>query len=280
MEVSVMNNEVFNVPLITGKTNSTIVKISKLADKKYRNKEKLFIFDGIKLFLEAVDFNAPIKYIIVDNNADLNDNVCEKIRNVQAEGVSILCVERHVFEKLTDENSPQGIITVCGFMQNLHRFFTKAENVFYENEKLIILESVRDPGNFGAILRNAVAFGIDRLIVSSDCVDIYSPKVIRASMGAFFKLKIDVVNELTSSVVALKKSGRRVLAAALEKNSLVLGKDAITSRDVFALGNEGHGLSREIIDNCTDSIFIPIKENTESLNVAIAGAIIMWEISK
>lgn len=275
-----MNNEIFNVPLITGKTNSTIAKISKLSNKKYRNEEKLFIFDGVKLFLEAVEFSASIKYVILENKATFNEQILDKIRLSQAKGAQILCVESSIFEKLTDEISPQGIITVCNFIKDKHRFFASVENESYADERIIMLESVRDPGNFGTILRNAVAFGIDRLIVSLDCVEIYSPKVIRASMGAFFKLNIDVVENISSAIISLKNQGRRVLAAALKKDSLVLGRDKISSRDVIILGNEGHGLSDDAIANCSNTVFIPMKENTESLNVAIAGAIIMWEISK
>ena len=277
-EVS-MNNTIFNTDLISGKTNSTIVKISKLQNKKYRNDEKLFICDGVKLFLEAVEYNATIKYIILNNYIELNAEVIDKIKICQKNGVSVLCVEDYIFDKLTTESAPQGIITVCEYLYKKHLFSNNIKSP-RENEKILILESVRDPGNMGTILRNSVAFGIDRLIISSDCADIYSPKVIRSSMGAIFKQKIDICSDLESPILKLKKCGKRVLGAALEKNSLTLGKDNIDSNDVFVLGNEGHGLSKNVLDLCDNTIFIPMKENTESLNVAIAAAILMWEISK
>ena len=274
-----MNNLIFNVPIINGKTNSTIIKIGKLQNKKYRNEEKLFICDGVKLFCEAYDFNANIKYIIIDNDAELSTEICSKIADCQRKGTNILCVDSTNFKKLTTENAPQGIITVCEYLYNKHSFAASGQNVV-EGEKILMLESVRDPGNMGTILRNAVAFGIDRLIISSDCADIYSPKVVRSSMGAIFKLNMDVVDNLCDVADTLKEQGRRVLGAVLGKDSLVLGKDKISSSDVFVLGNEGHGLSDEIIEHCTDTIFIPIQNNTESLNVSIAAAILMWEISK
>ena len=274
-----MNNTIFNVPLITGRTNSTIVKISKLQNKKYRNEEKLFICDGIKLFLEAVNFDAKIKYVILNNNTEFDNNIINKINDLVANGTILLCVEDYIFDKLTTENAPQGIITVCEYLYKKHSFSNEAF-CSNENEKIMIIQSVRDPGNMGTILRNAVAFGIGRLIISSDCADIYSQKVIRSSMGAIFKLNITVCDNLNAAVISLKKQGRRVLGAVLRKDSLTLGKDKITSSDVFVLGNEGHGISDEILNACTDSIFIPMRENTESLNVAIAAAILMWEISK
>lgn len=274
-----MNNLIFNVPLITGKTNSTIVKIGKLQNKKYRNEEKLFICDGIKLFLEADKFDAVIKYIIIDNNAKLNQEICEIIKKYKGKGTSILCVETDAFKKLTTESAPQGIITVCEYYFTKYSF-VDAASCKNNITKIMMLESVRDPGNLGTILRNAVAFGIDNLILSSDCVDIYSPKVVRSSMGAIFKLNITVVDDLLDTIANFKKAGRRVIGTALGRDSLVLSKDQIYKSDVFILGNEGHGLSEETIKNCSDTLFIPICENTESLNVSIAAAILMWEISK
>ena len=273
-----MNNLYFDLPLITGKTNSTIVRIGKLQNKKYRNDENLFICDGVKLFKEAFKYKANIKYIILDNSASFDDETKEIIKECKENAV-VMCVDETVFKKLTTESSPQGIITVCEYLYTKHSFnkYTKYND---KNEKIVILESVRDPGNMGTILRNAVAFGIDRLILSSDCADIYSPKVVRSSMGAIFKLKIDIFDDIIKCIEDLKSSGRRVLGTALRRNSLVLSKNPINYSDVFILGNEGHGLSDKTIDVCTDTLFIPIMENTESLNVSTASAILMWELSK
>jgi len=273
-----MNNLYFNLPVITGKSNSTIIRLGKLQNKKYRNDEKLFICDGIKLFKEAVKFKANIKYIVIDNEAELDRETLDLLKECMKK-TTVICVDSANFKKLTTENAPQGIVTVCEYLYDIHSFDNEP-NFKENNEKIIMLESVRDPGNMGTILRNAVAFGIDRLVVSSDCADIYSPKVVRSSMGAIFKLKIDVQNDFQGSIEALKRTGRRVLGAALKRDSLVMGKDKISENDVFIMGNEGHGLSENTIRLCTDTIFIPMKENTESLNVSIASAILMWELSK
>ncbi len=274
-----MLNEIFNVETITSKANSTIVKIAKLSNKKHRNEENLFVCDGKKLLIEAINFGAKIKYIILKNDINLENDIIEKILRCQKDGTIILCVNEQVFSKLTDENAPQGIITVCEFLREKHRHLTNVENTI-PNEKIFILESVRDPGNIGTIVRNAAAFGIDRLIFSSDCADIYSSKVIRAAMGAIFKIKIDIVDDLITTINNLKADGRRVLGATLGKNSLILGKIELISNDVFVVGNEGHGLSKEVINASNETIFIPMCENTESLNAAIASSIFMWELYK
>lgn len=274
-----MNSNIFGVTEITSKTNSTIVKISKLENKKYRYEEKLFICNGIKLFNEAVDFGADIKYIVLKNTVELKEETVCKIKKQQNNGVSVLCVSDEVFLKLTDELSPQGIITVCSFFEKKHEFTERLKNVRLE-EKIILLESIRDPGNIGTIIRNAAAFGIDRLIFSSDCADIYSSKVIRAAMGAVFKVRIDIVENFGATILSLKKCGKNILGAALRKNSYILGKCELSTRDAIIIGNEGHGISNEILALCDNTLLIPMAENTESLNAAIATAVIMWEISK
>lgn len=274
-----MLNEIFGTDLITSKTNSTIVKIGKLSNKKYRNEENLFVCDGKKLLNEAINFGAKIRYIIVKNDANFDAELINKIKNCKENGTAVLCVNEQVFEKLTEENAPQGVMAVCEFLKEMHTNSTTVENANFD-EKIIMLEAVRDPGNIGTIIRNAAAFGIDRLIFSSDCADIYSQKVIRAAMGAIFKVKIDIVDDFVGTVKSLKKCGKRVLSATLGKNSLILGKIELRSQDVIIVGNEGHGISDEVIKASDETIFIPMCENTESLNAAIASSIFMWELYK
>jgi len=274
-----MNDNIFGVVEITSKTNSTIVKIGKLTSKKYRNEEKLFLCNGIKLFIEAFNFGAIIRYVVLKNSVVFENDIVEKIKKLQESGTTILCVSDMVFDKLTDEQAPQGIISVCEYFKEKHTFSTIVKNVC-DDEKIMIFESIRDPGNVGTIIRNAAAFGINRLIFTSDCADVYSSKVIRAAMGAVFKVKIDIINDVKETINFLKGKNRKIYGAALQKDSLVLGKHILSSQDVIIIGNEGHGLSSKILDLCDNTLFIPMCENTESLNAAMATAIIMWEISK
>jgi TrmH family RNA methyltransferase len=274
-----VNNEIFNVDLITSKSNSTIVKIGKLETKKYRYEEQLFVCNGIKLFLEAAKYGAKIRYIVLKNSADFEEKIIKEIKAEKLKGADIICVSDEVFEKLSEENSPQGIICVCQFMENMHTFSTTVKNV-NQDERVIILESIRDPGNLGTIIRNAVAFGFDKIILSSDCADIYSSKVIRSAMGATFKIKIDIVSNIVMSIIDLRTSGYNVLGAALIENSKILGEYQISPKDIFVIGNEGHGLSSQVIEACDDTVYIPMCDNTESLNAGMAAGIIMWEQSK
>lgn len=269
------NNELFGVEIITSKANSAIVKIGKLTDKKYRKQDKMFLCDGIKLFEESVDFCPDVRYIVVDNDVEFESKIIDKIKQKQHSGTIILCVTKMVFEKLTDEKSPQGIITVCGISEKKGLFSTSAKK-----EKIMILESVRDPGNVGTIMRNSAAFGIDRLILSSDCADIYSSKVVRAAMGAIFKVNCEIVDDLFTKIEDMKKSGYNILGAALKKDSLVLGNYKFSNNDAVVIGNEGKGLSNKILDICDNTLLVPMQDNTESLNAAMAATIIMWEMYK
>ena len=273
-----MNSQVFGVECIVSKTNSTIAKIAKLLNKNDRKEAELFTLDGVKLFLEAYNFGAEIKYVVLNDLSSFDPDTVDKIFKARENGAKIICANEAVFSKLTEENAPQGIITVCSFLP-IHRFAPCVDTIS-DDEKILFLESVRDPGNVGAMLRNAAAFGIDRLILTSDCADIYSQKVLRAAMGAIFKVKIDIIADTCKTIEALKNNGRRVISTTLGINSLELGKDTISGQDVFIIGNEGHGVSASTIALSNETMFIPMCKNTESLNASVAAAILMWELFK
>ena len=274
-----MIEQILGQETITSKTNSTIVKIGKLVKKKYRDEDKLFLCDGVKLFHEAINFGAKIEYILLKNDVDFESDTIDAIKALKASGTRVLVLNEAVYSKISTEISPQGIIAVCSYL-DLIKYDDELKENINQNEKVMMLEAIRDPGNLGTIIRNAAAFGIDRLILSSDCVDIYSQKIIRAAMGAIFKLKINIVGDFVGAIKHLQGLGRVVLSATLNDKALVLGKKALNKTDVVIIGNEGHGLSSEAINASNDAIIIPMEKNTESLNAAMASAIFMWELYK
>jgi TrmH family RNA methyltransferase len=148
---------------------------------------------------------------------------------------------------------------------------------------VILLESVRDPLNVGAIIRSAAALGVGHLILSADCADVYHPRTVRAAMGPLFSMPITRVEDLAGSVAALRAEGRPVYAAALDDTALRLGSFPLHDGETAAcavIGNEGHGLSEDVIRACTRSIYIPMEADTESLNAGVAAALLMWELCK
>lgn len=263
---------------ISSKNNALVVKLAKLKEKKYRKAEGLFRFDGIKLFYEAANYGAPIEYVLVAESA--RDKYCVEIEQ-NCNCSKLYVISDDAFLKLTDEQAPEGIVTVCTNLNSI----TSASDLNalaneIENKRVLMLESIRDTGNMGTIIRSARAFGIDTLIVSSDCADLYNSKTIRAAMGGLFTQRIVVVESITNAVSEMRKLGARVFAAALDRDAKKLGELELKRGDVILIGNEGHGLSKEAINACNECVYIPMESDSESLNASIAASICMWELYK
>ena len=139
---------------------------------------------------------------------------------------------------------------------------------------------MRDPGNLGSVIRSAVAFGVDHIVLTADCADIYNPKTVRSAMGSLYRTKVTIVNDFESFISAAKHNGRRVFAAELSENAKSLHEVGLTKGDIVIIGNEGHGISKDISTICSGSVYIPISKKTESLNASVAAAIFMWEQNK
>ena len=221
---------------ISSKDNEMIKRIKKLKEKKYREEYNEFIVEGIKMVEEAIIEKAKIKTIIICDDCKTTGCIPNEIMYEIAK-YDCIYVSEKVFGYITDVINPQGIMAVIQKPEC-------AENeIDFEEENFLILDNIQDPGNIGTILRSAAAFGINRLIFSSDCADLYSQKVIRSSMGAIFKLNFDIVDNLPEALMKLKKQGKRVISTTLKDNSLKLGECLINKSDVFVIGNEGHGIS-------------------------------------
>lgn len=270
-----------SMEIITSRQNKTISFLSSLQKKKAREEEKTFIFDGIKLLSEAIKNGAEIYCVVI--NSECADNVLSKLQelygiDILSLGHKILYAIPSVFERLTDERSPEGVVCAARFMENIHKTYESERDISVsENERILMLESVRDPQNIGAIIRSARAFNVDRIIMSSDCADIYSAKTVRASMGNVFGIRIDRVDSIPSAILSLKAQGRAVYAAALDENAKRLGEDKLESGSVVVIGNEGHGLTPDAIGAATGTIYIPMAKGVESLNAGVAASVLMWE---
>ena len=145
--------------------------------------------------------------------------------------------------------------------------------------RAVILEDVRDPGNVGGILRSAAAFGVGTVLLVS-CADPLGDRAVRASMGAVFRLRIAVSDSVSAVGEAIVRSGRKAVAAALTDDAGELGAVSLGKDDVPVIGNEGHGLSREMLSHCSSSLKIPMTPGCESLNARAAAAVILWEYFK
>ena len=275
--------------IILSKNNPTIVRLAKLSSKKHREQEGLFMLDGEKLFSEAVEYGTKIEYVLLsseltEQKAEFVDYVEKALERTKNSDARILILDKSLFEKVTSEKSPQGIITVAKTID-----FSRKYNTIYNNEKffqkkrsVIMLCDVRDPGNIGTVLRSACAFDIDAVLIDKGCCDLFSPKVVRGSMGALFKTPIKLVDDVVCEIEDMRKYKVCVCAAALDRNALSLDKFELDKNEsvCFVIGNEGSGLDKRVIDACEKSVFIPMAENTESLNASVASSVLMWELFK
>lgn len=250
--------------LLTSKNNEKIKDARKLADKKYRERFGLFALEGVKLLSDYLSSGGtPTRIFIADDAAEK----CFEL--VSASGCrEVYSVPRTVYEYLSFENAPEGVMALCP----IPKAGAPREGSF------LILESLRDAGNLGTTVRSAAAFGIENIVLSADCVDLYNPKTLRAAMGALFFANIFVRDELCGFVGELKAQGRRVFAALPSSDASDVRSAGMRRGDCVVIGNEGAGISDALISRCTASVTIPMRGQTESLNAAAAAAVLMWEL--
>ncbi len=255
--------------IIRSRSNEKIVEAAKLHRKKYRDEKREFCFEGKKLLLEAINAKVDILALFY------TPKNCEFVSALKGSFEKIPVTES-VYEKLTDENSPEGLFCVAKYLDRI-KFLSK----IYKDEKItspFIVAGVQDPGNLGTLIRSALALNTGTLIISNDCADVYARKTLRASMGALFGSDILVVNDINSVPASLLSKGYSVYAATPHKNSTSLGELLASRQNIcFAVGNEGHGLSESFINCCQGCVTIPMNKSSESLNVTAAATILMWE---
>jgi TrmH family RNA methyltransferase len=281
----------FDGEIITSRQNRRVVELMKLDDRRAREKTRTFRFDGVKLLCEALRRGVELESVFL--RVGTADRVAARMEELYGcalseVGCPVFGVEDSLFEKISQENAPDGVITVAKYIDKSHNFiiiYKEDEINVCKDTPILLLESVRDPLNVGAIIRSAAALGVGRLIMSADCADLYHPKTLRAAMGPLFSMPITRVEDLAGTVKALRQSGRRIYAAALDDTAVRLGSQEFDAEREghpvgAVIGNEGHGLSESVIAACDRSVYIPMEADTESLNAGVAAALIMWEICK
>ena len=265
---------------ITARSGETVTMLSKLKDAKYRRETGLYLAEGVKLAEEALG-KRQVAYALLSEDAYAAGGKPLALAEAAGEyGARLVVLSSGAFEKVSTEMAPQGLVFVLRTDDPAHESVAAGGEADaaarYRGERLLMLSDVRDPGNLGTVLRSASAFGIDRVILSG-CADLFSPKTVRASMGALFRLQTATVEEPTALIRALRASGRRVLATALGEHSLTLGSSELRPDDIPVIGNEGHGLSPEVIGAADQALLIPMAPGTESLNAGVAASLVLWE---
>ena len=274
---------IFNSEIITSRNNQLVKWASSLHEKKGRDNNECFIAEGMKLTFEALDSRLNVTHIFVcESKKDLYLSKLSENKDEIYSETKVVILEDNVFSKISTEKAPQGIISVIKYLD----FFRKMDIIYKEDfllgdsERVIVLSSLRDPGNLGSVIRSSVAFGVDHILLTADSADLYNPKTVRSAMGSLFRVKTTRISDISSLVDYLHSKGRKIYAAELCDGATSLNELNLASTDAVVIGNEGHGIPKEFSSICDGSVYIPISKNTESLNAAVAAAIFMWEQCK
>lgn len=255
--------------MISSTSNAQIKNIIQLQNKaKVRNKQKCFVVEGSRIFSE-VPIEEVIKVYVSEgfyNKAE--DSLKQKISASDYE-----VVDDEVFRKISDTITPQGVLAI---VNQRNTMLEDIVNNCNSDSLYLILEDIQDPGNLGTIVRTAEAAGVTGIIMSKNTVDIYNSKVVRSTMGSIFRVPFVYVDNLESAIDELKKKDVIVYAAHLKGKTGYYEKNYKKS-SAFLLGNEGNGLSDKIADKAQEYIKIPMMGQIESLNVASAATILMYE---
>lgn len=288
--------------IITSSKNEKLKNISALlSSKKERDKQGLFVIEGLRIFQDTLK-TAPeyIKDIYVSESflkehpadvilGDYSNSMKKRADMVSLskpdqKNVQIYTVKDSVFDSLSKTVTPQGILcTVSKPEHDLKEILSLAckndgsDTLNDTQSRFLILENIQDPGNLGTMLRTAEAAGASGIIMSRDCADIFNPKVIRSTMGSVFRVPFVYVEDFTGAVQELKKSDITVYAAYLHGGES-MREMQFDKKCAIMIGNEGNGLTDEAVSVADKRVFIPMAGQIESLNAAIAAAILLFHI--
>ncbi len=233
-----------------------------------RKKDNVFLAEGIKMYEEAPEGWIREVYIIEETLKKMQrkDEWNRKLEKTGYETVSV-----QVFQKMSDTQTPQGILTVIKRPEYKLEELLKAENPL-----LVLLEDLQDPGNLGTIVRTGEGAGVTAVIMSKNTVDIFNPKTIRATMGSVYRVPFLYVESMKDTIISLHKVGIKTYAADL-RGEIYYDSFSFKESTAFLIGNEGNGLKKETADMASACLKIPMEGQVESLNAAIATSLLMYE---
>lgn len=251
--------------IINSTQNENIKYFTKLNDKSFRKQEHKFLIEGKHLVEEALKTN------LVETVLSTDSNYLNNIKNVDK-----YLVSEAIIKKISNTKNPQNVVAVVKMFDNSINILK--EELTNKTSSLVMFDDINDPGNLGTLIRTAAALGYNGIVLSNSSVDIYNDKTIRASQGSIFKIKI-VYTDINSYINTLKENNYTLIGTSL-KDAIPLESLKKTNKFVLCLGNEARGISNNILNKMDTSIKLTMHNDVESLNVMIAGSIIMYELKK
>jgi TrmH family RNA methyltransferase len=250
--------------VIKSKDNKIIKRYNSLNNKKKREELKTFVIEGKRFVYEAIKEKVGIKSIIVSESFFYkNKKFIEENKND-----NLYIIEDVLLSKVSNTENPQGIFAEIDYIDS-------AKIKYLGRNLILILDKIKDPGNMGTIIRTADAFDIKCIYCTKGCVDVYNPKVLRATMGSVFRMPIFKIENESDLIKNLKEEGYKFISTCLD-GEVLEPKSLSIKKSVFIIGNESEGVS-EYLKNQSDLLFkIPINNNVDSLNASVAAAIVMY----
>lgn len=253
--------------VITSKENETVKNIKKLKDKKFRDEAGVYVIEGIKMIKEAIEEKAEIKKIVICEECLKAGDIEQKILYEIAK-YDCIYVNSKVYNSLTEVVAPQGILAVIAKPN-------KDTKINYNQDIILALDGIQDPGNLGTILRTADSVNLKQILVTKNTADAYNPKVVRSTMGAILRIKIIETEDLAKNLKEAKKNKFKIVATSLDTNDSIY--DISYNKKVIVIGNEANGVSKEIQELADNRVKIPMLGKTESLNASVATGIMLYE---
>jgi len=261
--------------VISSKSNEKVKFLKNLNDKKFRKVNNAYYLEGLKVIYEILKKEKNNNIIFIAYSSKLiqkindDNNYFEKILNFcNKNSIEILELDENLIEYVTDTVTPQGII--CVLRKNEKKLEEEIE--LNKDKDLFILDCVQDMGNLGTIIRNAAAFNIKNIICLNGTADVFSPKVLRATMGTIFDVNVFYLN-LDEVYDFLKNNSYKIIGTSLN-SSESLEKLKFDEKYAFVLGNEANGVSKNVLKKCDELIKIDMENNIDSLNVSVASGIV------
>ena len=234
--------------VITSKENEIIKNIKKLKDKKYRDEENKFLVEGIKMIEEAINEDAKILKIVICEEC-INDGTIKKELLYEIAKHDCIYVSEKVFQAISEVKNPQGILAVVEKENG-------EEQISYDEDIIVVLDGIQDPGNLGTILRTLDSANLKQVILSKQTTDPYNPKVVRSTMGAIYRINMVRSKNLIEILKNIKKHKYNIVATSLQTDKTIYDIDY--NKKVILIGNEANGVSKEVLDLANEKVKIPM----------------------
>ncbi len=268
--------------VISSRDNDMVRRLRRLqTDGKLRRKEGAFVIEGARLCEDAARSGGAIETALFTARA--REKYPVQVAAVTAAAAHVFEITDAVAAVLSETETAQGVICLCKALDNRKMLDTIDSSVLstFKNKRWLALEDVRDPGNIGTVIRTAEALGIDGLLLSVGCCDVYSPKVLRGSMGGVFRLPLWETEDMPRAIARLQEVGAVGYACVPQREgALAVTQAPLAVGSVCVIGNEANGLTAETIEACAHRLTIPMAGRAESLNAAVAASLVMWEMSR